>query len=114
MHLHIHLPDAAIALFSQLHAELHSLNRKADHIMATQAQAAQQLTDLGTKLDKISGETTSLVEAVRDLTAQIATAGEVTPELQAAMDAVGSKADAIDALVDDIAPNPTPTPEPTP
>lgn len=70
--------------------------------MATQAQAASLLTALLGKLDKIGSETSQSlaeIQALKDAAAN--NDGEVGPELQAAIDAVVSRAQAVDDLVQD-------------
>lgn len=75
-------------------------------IMATQSEAAQQLTSVLAVLDKIGSETTELLAEVEELKAQ---ATNVSPELQTAIDAVAERAQGIDDLVPD-----TPAPAPPP
>ncbi len=79
---------------------LFSNNQKLNTIMATQAQLAQQLTDLGVELGKIGTETSTLLQKITDLEAQIGSS-DVTPELQAAFDAVKAQAQVVDDLVPD-------------
>lgn len=70
--------------------------------MATQTEAAAVLTQLNTKLDKISGETAASlaeIQALKDAAQN--NQGEVGPELQAAIDAVVARAQALDDLVQD-------------
>jgi hypothetical protein len=97
----------------ELKAMLDNLARSAYElkgiIMATQQEATAQLTAIGVTLDKISAETTALVAEVAALKAAATTGGTVTPEMQTAIDSISSRANAIDAQVDDLAPNPTPT-----
>lgn len=82
---------------------LNHLSRKVDRIMATQAQIAAELTTLKDQLVKVGNETTTLIQKVADLEAAIAN-GPVTPELQAAFDAVKAQVQAVDDLVPDAAP----------
>lgn len=70
--------------------------------MATQTEAAAVLNELNTKLDKISGETSASlaeIQALKDAAQN--NQGEVGPELQAAIDAVVARAQALDDLVQD-------------
>lgn len=76
--------------------------------MATQAEAAQELRKANDSLTKIGGETTTLLEKVKALEDAAANAGNVGPELQAAIDAVVSQAQAVDDLVPDVIPAPAP------
>ena len=82
-------------------ADLSTILQRLESIMATQAEAAAQLATIAGTLDKVSGETTALLNEVQTLKDAAANAGNVTPELQAAIDAVASRAAAIDALVPD-------------
>jgi len=49
-----------------------------------QQELADQLTALGTTVEKIGTETTGLIDAVAALQAALDAAGEVSPEVQAA------------------------------
>lgn len=77
-----------------------------------QQLAADDINKVGDVLDKVSTEVTSLVGDVRILKDEVAGMGTISPNLRAAIDRIASKADAIDALIDDVAPNPTGTPVP--
>jgi uncharacterized protein YoxC len=79
MHIHIHIHH---------YEGLSSLERKVDHIMATQAQLAQDLNDLkasmdavSTEIDKVSTETSTLLTKIADLETQIGNAGNTSPEV---------------------------------
>lgn len=80
--------------------------------MATQAELVAQVKSINDKLVKIGTETSTLLTKITDLTT-IITNGPVTPELQAAVDALTTQAQVVDDLVPD-APVPAPTPAPTP
>lgn len=82
-------------------AILFLINKQNKDFMATQAALAAQLNELGVSLGKIGTETSTLLQKVADLEAQIGTLGDVTPELQAAFDAVKTQAQAVDDLVPD-------------
>jgi ABC-type transporter Mla subunit MlaD len=82
-------------------AILHRLAEMETNIMATQAELAAQLTAATEQAAKIGGETRTLLTNIEDLLAQLATAGGVTPELQAAADALKAQLDVVDALVPD-------------
>lgn len=69
--------------------------------MATQAEAAAQLQTVVANLDKVSGETQALKTEVQALKDAATANGEVSPELQTAIDAVAARVAAIDALVPD-------------
>ena len=72
----------------------------------TQAEATAALTATNETLVKISNETDSLLREIETLKQQLADAGgpggTITPELAAAVDAVGVRANAIDNLVPDV------------
>lgn len=72
----------------------------------TQAEAAEALTKTNETLVKVSNETDSLLQEIdrlkKALDAAIAAGNQVTPELQAAVEAVDARAHAIDELVPDV------------
>ncbi len=72
--------------------------------MATQAELATQLSGVKDQLVKVGTEIDTLQTKVADLQAAIANAGNVTPELQAAFDALKTQAQ----VLDDLNPDPTP------
>ena len=63
--------------------------------MATQAELAQQLTDLGTQLDKVLGEINAEIQKLEDA---IAAAGNSTPEVDAALASLKAKVQTLDDL----------------
>ena len=69
--------------------------------MANQDQAAEILEAQSAKLDKIGLETDGLKAEVQELKDAAAAGGEVTPRLQAAIDAVVTRTQAIDDKVAD-------------
>ena len=75
--------------------------RLQERIMATQAELAQQLTALGVQLGKIGSESSATLAKVSALEEALANAGNVTPELQAAFDAVKAQVQLVDDLVPD-------------
>jgi septal ring factor EnvC (AmiA/AmiB activator) len=80
-------------------------------IMATQAELAAQLTTLGTQVQKIGQETSTLVQKVADLEEALNNQDDVSPELQAAFDGLKSQVQVVDDQVaDTVIP---PTEEPT-
>lgn len=76
------------------------INLKLEKIMATQQELAQQLNDIGTQLGKVDTEVQNLLAKIADLEAQLQNA-QVTPELQAAFDAVKIAAQKVDDEVPD-------------
>lgn len=79
--------------------------------MATQKQITEALNLANDRLKKVGTETAGLLEKIEDLKAQVDAAGtSVSPELQAAVDAVIMQAGVLDDLVPDqpIVPQPGP------
>lgn len=70
--------------------------------MATQADAAAQLNAVNDKLTKVGTETSALLDEVQKLKDAAANSDQVSPELQAAIDAVSAQADKVDNLVPDV------------
>ena len=72
----------------------------------TQAEATAALTATNEVLVKVSNETDSLLREIETLKQELANAGgaggTITPELEAAINAVGTRATAIDQLVADV------------
>jgi hypothetical protein len=72
----------------------------------TQAEATAALTATNETLVKISNETDALLREIQTLKDALAAAGgpggTITPELEAAINAVGTRAEAIDQLVPDV------------
>lgn len=69
--------------------------------MADQTELVGQVNALTGKVTKIGTETRTLLTKIDDLTAVIAGGGSVSPELQAAVDALKAQVDIVDALVPD-------------
>ena len=88
--------------------ELAQIHHQLEHIRMNQAEAAAQLQTISTTLDKVATETTGLQAEIKTLQDAATNSDTVSPELQAAIDAVATRAAAIDALVPD-ATAPTPT-----
>lgn len=91
--------NAALSLLTLAALGFIFLSQKA--IMTTQAEAAASLQSVSATLDKVSAETSGLLAEVQALKDAAANSDSVSPELQAAIDAVTSRASAIDALVPD-------------
>jgi hypothetical protein len=72
----------------------------------TQAQAVEKLNATNETLVKISNETDALLREITKLNEALAAAGgpgsPITPELEAAIQAVDTRAHAIDELVGDV------------
>lgn len=80
--------------------------------METQADLLKAVTDLTAQVDKIGTETKTTLQKVTDLEAALANQTGVTPELQAAFDALKTHVQAVDDLIPDAAPPTPPTTEP--
>ena len=78
-----------------------------NRLMATQDELKVQLDEMTAQADKIGGETRTLLTRIEDLLVQLANAANVTPELQAAADALKAQLTVVDELVPD-APEPPP------
>ena len=71
----------------------------------TNEEAIASLNATNEVLGKVSTETDALLKEITRLNEALANAGgSITPELEAAVAAVSSRASAIDALVEDVAP----------
>lgn len=81
----------------------HDLEQMEDRIMSTQAEAAQQVRDLTTKINKIGTETAKTLEKVTALQAIIdaGNGGQVSEELQTAINEATASAQATDDLTPD-------------
>ena len=95
-------------------AELDKIGRKLESIMATQAEVTATLAAVLAQQTKTAGEivtlqasVTALQAMIADLEDQVANAGELSPELIAAVAAVKAKAQEVDDLIPD-APVPAP------
>jgi hypothetical protein len=102
----------AVLEWLKSHANLatkHDLKELELKIMASQAELAAQLKANTEQAAKIGAETQTLLDKIRDLLEQLANQSGVTPELQAAADALKAQLQVVDDLVPDAA-----TPPPTP
>lgn len=72
----------------------------------TQQEATDALIKTNEVLVKVSNETDALLREIENLKKQLADAGgpggTITPELAAAVEATAARANAIDALVEDV------------
>lgn len=82
-------------------------------IMTTQTELADGIRAVTATVDKIAGETRSLLDKVSALDAALAAAGTVTTEVEAAMAALQAQVAVVDALVPDVPVDPAPV-DPTP
>jgi len=86
---------------------LFNINYKIGEIMTTQTELVVELGLIKDQLLKASAE---IVAHVQALEVAVANSGAVTPEVQAAVDALKAVAQGLD----DLNPDPVPTPVPTP
>lgn len=86
---------------------LEELQRKVGEVMANQADAAAELVAVKDKLEKVRLEfgtaTDALMAKIGDLEKAVENAGQITPELQAAIDGVKEKAQVLDDMNPDAA-----------
>ena len=87
---------------------IHSIIKKLNKIMATQAELAASIAAITAKVTKIGTESTATLAKVQELQDVIDNlpTGTVTPELQAAVDALAAQVQIVDDLIAD-APAPT-------
>jgi septal ring factor EnvC (AmiA/AmiB activator) len=72
-------------------------------IIMTQEELKAELENVTAKVAKIGTETQSLLSKITDLEAAIVNAGNVLPEVQAALESLKAQADVVDGLVPDAA-----------
>jgi chromosome segregation ATPase len=84
-----------------IHNELFQIKRKVRIIMANQEDLRIQIEALTAQVVKIQTETQSLLTRIEELLAIINAGGTVTPELQAAVDALVAQVAIVDELVPD-------------
>jgi hypothetical protein len=82
-------------------------------ILMTQEELKALLEAATAKAQKIGTETAALLQKITELLAIIAAGGNVTPEVQAAMDALTAQMQIVDDLVPDEVP-PPPAPDAAP
>jgi hypothetical protein len=75
--------------------------------MKTQTQLAEDLGAVTQQVQKIGTEVSATLQKVNDLEAVIAAGGEVTAEVQTALDALKAQAQATDDLIPDAPATPT-------
>ena len=85
----------------QILAEILALK---ETIMATQAELSASLTEIAANVGKVGDETRALIAKIAELEAAIVTAGNTTPEVDAALQALRDQVAVVDALVPDAAP----------
>lgn len=108
-HLHIHVTfDNPLTIAGQPNPDgsiLATISKQLQAILMTSQEAVTALTGVNTELVKVGAETSTLVQNVADLTKALADAqasgGNVTPELEAAINAVAAQTKTVDDLVPD-------------
>lgn len=71
-------------------------------VMVSQAQLASDLITVKESVAKIGNETSALVQKVADLEAAIGNAGETSPEVDSALQALKDQIQVVDELVADV------------
>lgn len=89
-------------------AKINELEHQLKHIAMKQSELAEQLTTITGQVAKIGTESAATLQKVADLEAALANQDNVTPEVQAAFDALKAQVTVVDDLVPDA---PAPTPE---
>lgn len=88
-----------------IHAEgLECVLTLLEKLMATQAELAKALNDIGAQVAKIGTESTTTLQKVKDLEAALAAAGNTTPEVDAALAALKAQVQVVDDMVADVPP----------
>lgn len=96
IHHYIHYKDEHTkVMLEKIFETVINNNQKLNKIMSTQAEVAAQLTALSTQLDKALAE---IQAEIQKLTDAVAAAGASTPEVDAALDALKAKVQALDDL----------------
>lgn len=72
-----------------------------NRIMATQQEQTVKLNEATERLKKVQTETRTLLDKIKELTDALANQSNVTPELQAAVDAITTQVQVVDELVPD-------------
>lgn len=88
---------------SEVIHKLDKLIAQGERMMATQAELTTKVNELTTQVTKVGTETRTLLTKIEELLAVIA-AGTVTPELEAAVNALKDQVQVVDDLVVDATP----------
>lgn len=89
-------------IMAALQAMQVSISNLQKEITMKQAELAEQLTAVSVTLGVISDESKALIAEVAALKEALTTAGQTTPEVDAALAAVVARTAAIDALVPNV------------
>lgn len=104
---HLHTGGLSDKQFNAIQEQLTIHNEKLNFIMATQKELADQLTAVGVTIAKIGTETTKTLDRVKELEVALNGSGTaVSPELQAAFDALKAQVTVVDDLIADVPPPP--------
>lgn len=105
--IHLHL-DGPITIITKDDGENNEVLEKLNliieqnkKIMSTQAEIAEQLNQTTDQLQKIGNESAATLQKVKELEEALANQSNVTPELQAAFDALKAQVQTVDDLVPD-------------
>lgn len=107
--------DELVCLFRDILKQAVINGRKVDALMATQAEMVQQLKDAAAQARKTFDEIKDTqakmnvaIQKIADLEAVIASGGDASPELVAAVTEVKDSIQAADDAIPDLTPPPTP------
>lgn len=92
---------------SKINRRLDGIESNLRKIMSTQQEEADKLNELAAQLQKANDE---IQKAIQDLKDALASAGNTSPEVDAATAALTAKAQALDDIVPDPVSEPTPAP----
>lgn len=97
MHIHLHIEDnrQTKELLVKILDNQHLIIKQNHTIMSTQQQVADQLTALSTQLDKALAEIQAEIQKLQDA---VTAGGNSSPEVDAALDSLKSKVQALDDL----------------
>ena len=95
--------------FGSLLESFLSIHQKLDKIMSTQTELAAQVQAISAQVSKIGEESKVTLQKVIDLETALANQDNVSPELQAAVDALKKQVQVVDDLVADAPPAEQPT-----
>lgn len=91
------------------HTEILNLHTiKLNQMALSNAELAQGLTDVSAHVTKIGAETSATLQKVADLEAALANQGGISPEVEAAFNALKTQVQVVDDLIQDAPTPPTP------
>lgn len=102
IHLHVHVHNKQDEeLLHNVYTLTKLIQSQNQSIMLTQQELANQLTVVAGQVTKIKGETTATLQKVADLEAALQNQPNVTPEVEAAFNAVKEQVQLTDDLIAD-------------